>query len=477
MKFNLKKRNPLAANTINLAGGEAFTQSNKLELVTMLLTCFLEDQFYRKANVTVKRLQELVTQIDDKLFVAKAALYARREAGMRSASYLVAGELARQVKGADWTRRFFERVVFRVDDALEILAYNLALYGKPVPNSLKKGLGQALARFDAYQLAKYRREGATLKLVDAVNLLHPPHTEALSQLVAGTLKPAETWETRLTQAGQNAQSDADKADRKAQAWADLVRTGKIGYLALLRNLRNILEQSPDVLDEALALLQNARLIRKSLVMPFQFRTALDAIEQATALPNRQKVIEALSRAVDLALANVPRFEGSTLIALDSSGSMVGRPMKIGSLFAAVLYKTNDADLMLFSDDARWVTLNKADSTLTLAQRMEEKAQCAGTNFHTIFDTAFRGYDRVIILSDMQGWIGHLAPTTSLETYVQRTGSRPKIYSFDLAGYGSLQFPEAGVYALAGFSDKTFETLRFLEQDKAALLRRIEAMEF
>ena len=477
MKFNLKKRNPVAANTINLAGGEAFTQSDKLELVTMLLTCFLEDQFYRKANVTVKRLQELVTQIDDKLFVAKAALYARREAGMRSASYLVAGELARQVKGADWTRRFFERVVFRVDDALEILAYNLALYGKPVPNSLKKGLGQALARFDAYQLAKYRREGATLKLVDAVNLLHPPHTEALSQLVAGTLKPAETWETRLTQAGQNAQSDADKADRKAQAWADLVRTGKIGYLALLRNLRNILEQSPDILDEALALLQSPRLIRKSLVMPFQFRTALDAIEQASALPNRQSVIEALSRAVDLALANVPRFEGNTLIALDSSGSMVGRPMKIGSLFASVLYKTNDADLMLFSDDARWVTLNKADSTLTLAQRMEEKAQCAGTNFHTIFDTAFRGYDRVIILSDMQGWIGHLAPTTSLQAYVQRTGSRPKIYSFDLAGYGSLQFPEAGVYALAGFSDKTMETLQFLEQDKAALLRRIEAVEF
>ena len=118
--------------------------------------------------------------------------------------------------------------------------------------------------------------------------------------------------------------------------------------------------------------QNARLIRKSLVLPFQFRTALDAIEQASALPNRRKVIEALSRAVDLALANVPRFEGHTLIALDSSGSMAGRPMKIGSLFAAVLFKTNDADLMLFSDDARWVTLNKADSTLTLAQRMEEK---------------------------------------------------------------------------------------------------------
>jgi hypothetical protein len=178
----------------------------------------------------------------------------------------------------------------------------------------------------------------------------------------------------------------------------------------------------------------------------------------------------------LALENVPRLDGRTLIALDSSGSMIGRPMKIGSLFAAVLYRTNGADLMLFSDDALMVTFNRDDSTLTLAQRMEDKARFAGTNFHAIFETARKAYDRVIILSDMQGWMGHYAPTKSFEAYVKRTGNRPVIYSFDLAGYGSLQFPEAGVYALAGFSDKTLETLQFLEQDKTALLSQIEAME-
>ncbi len=476
MKFNLKRHKPTEPNTINLAGGEAFTQSEKLELVTMLLTCFLENQFYRSANNTAKRLQELVGQIKDKPFVAKAALYARREAGMRSASHLVAGELAHHVKGAEWSKRFFDRVVYRVDDALEILSYHIAVYGKPLPNALKKGLGKALARFDAYQLAKYRREGASLKLVDAVNLLHPPHTDALGQLMAGTLRPAETWETKLTQAGQQAEGEEDKADRKAVAWADLVRSAKIGYFALLRNLRNILEQSPDVLDEALALLENPRLIRKSLVMPFRYRTALDAIEQAADLPNRQKVIRALGKAVDVSLENVPRFKGRTLIALDCSGSMMGRPIKIGSLFASVLYKVNDADLMLFSDVADFVTLNRDDSTLSLAQRMEGNARYAGTNFHAIFDTARAAYDRVVILSDMQGWMGYHTPTKSFEAYVKKTGNRPRIYSFDLAGYGSLQFPATGVYALAGLTDKTMETLQFLEKDKTALLRQIEAVE-
>jgi len=137
MKFNTKKHNVPEGNTINLAGGPAFAQSRKLELVSMLLTSFLEDQCYRKTSATAARLRELITSIEDKRFVAKAALYARREAGMRSVSHLVAGELAHSVKGADWTKRFYDRLSYRVDDVLEILAYTMAVYGKPVPNSLK----------------------------------------------------------------------------------------------------------------------------------------------------------------------------------------------------------------------------------------------------------------------------------------------------------------------------------------------------
>ena len=193
MKFNtILKREKQRPNAINFAGGQAHAQSDKLELVTILLTSFLEGKYYRGGNETVKRITNLVNAISDKRFVAKAALYARREAGMRSVSHLVAGEIAHSVKGQDWTKSFFDRVVYRADDVLEILAYCMAVYGKPLPNALKKGLGQALARFDEYQLAKYRRDSAELKLVDAVNLVHPPHTDAIRALVAGTLAPANT---------------------------------------------------------------------------------------------------------------------------------------------------------------------------------------------------------------------------------------------------------------------------------------------
>jgi 60 kDa SS-A/Ro ribonucleoprotein len=473
MFFNTKRVN--APSHTNLAGGQAFAESAKLELISVLLTSTLKDEFYRKADATVTRVKQLVATIPDKQFVARAAIYARNEAGMRSVTHLVAGEIAKQVKGESWTAPFYRKVCRRPDDAMEILACYTGQYGRPIPNALKRGLGQALAEFDAYQLAKYRRSGADLSLIDTVNLLHPPHSEALAQLIRGTLAPAETWETKLTQAGQKSESDDEVAQHKADAWEQLIVSRKIGYFAVLRNLRNIISNVPHLMDEVIAILTDERMIKRSLVLPFRYQTALDAIEQSHPAA-ASRLISALSEAVDLSLANVPRFGGKTLVALDGSGSMMGRPIKIGGLFTAVLAKANDADVMLFSDDAKYVALNRRDSTLTLARWLESQCVAAGTNFHSIFQRAMRGYDRVIILSDMQGWIGGHAPTKAFAQWKAKYASNPKVFSFDLNGYGSLQFPENEVYALAGWSDKALETLQFLDSDKRALINQIDKIE-
>jgi hypothetical protein len=475
MRFNLNKSRAAQGTVDNLAGGRAFAETPKLELASLLLTSTLQEQFYRSADAAAQRVRDLVAELPDKVFVAKAAVYARREAGLRSVTHLVAGELARHVKGADWSARFFDRIVRRPDDALEILAYYLAVYGKPLPNALKKGLGRALSRFDAHQLAKYRKATADLSLVDAVNLVHPPHNEALAALVNGTLAPAETWETRMTQAGQSAEDPDRLATLKNEAWVDLVRSRKIGYFALLRNLRNLLEHAPEVIDEALGLLVDEKLIRQSLAMPFRFTTALEAVAVA-ALPRSGDVLAALSTAVDHALANVPVFPGRTLVALDSSGSMMGRPIKTGALFAATLVKANDADLLLFSEDAVYLPLNRRDSTLTLAQFIESKAAAASTNFHAIFQRARGPYDRVIILSDMQGWVGHDAPVASFEAWKARFQADPRVFSFDLQGYGTLMFPQRNVFCLAGFSEKSLGVLKALDDDPLALIKLIEAVE-
>ena len=90
--------------------------------------------------------------------------------------------------------------------------------------------------------------------------------------------------------------------------------------------------------------------------------------------------------------------------------------------------------------------------------------------------AKKSYDRIIILSDMQGWIGGYTPKAEFDAYKKRTGANPYIYSFDLNAYGSLQFPESKVFALAGFSDKVFDLMSLLETDRNALVREIEKIE-
>jgi hypothetical protein len=159
--------------------------------------------------------------------------------------------------------------------------------------------------------------------------------------------------------------------------------------------------------------------------------------------------------------------------------MGGRPIQIASLFASVLFKANNADLMLFSDDAIFMQANPGDSVATIANQISGHMQSGGTNFHAIFTKLIQNqvkYDRIIILSDMQGWVGGYTPAAEFAAYKKLIGSTPVVYSFDLQGLGSMQFPEPSVYCLAGFSEKTMDIMAMLEKDKHALVNAIEAIE-
>lgn len=457
--------------TVNLAGGEALEQSPRLALVSLLLTSMLKDQFYRSADQSLTDLRSLIDQIPDKKFVAKAAVYARTKFGMRSISHVVAGEIATRVKGEKWTKNFFDKVINRPDDMTEILAYYYSLGNKNEPNALKKGFAQALTRFDAYQLAKYKKDGQAVSLIDVANLVHPKNTEAISQLIKGTLKTPDTFETKLSKAGKA--EDVDAA--KTEAWKELLETKRIGYFALLRNLRNIIEQAPELVPQALGLLTNGDMIKKSLVLPFRFLTAIEEIQKLNGQGVRE-ILGGLNIALDLATSNVPKFEGNTLVALDMSGSMQGEQQRIGALFSAIMLKSNNADFLLFDNDAQMYTYNPVDSTLTIAQMIIKACRGGGTNYNAIFETAPRAYDRIIILSDSQAWVGYHTPHASFATYKQRTGANPRIYTIDLSGYGTMQFPENNVYAIAGFSEKIFDVMKLMEQDRNALISEIEKIE-
>ena len=479
-KFNQTVVKP-KTKTTNHAGGQAYKESNELALVSLLLTSFVNDQFYRSSNQSLDDLKNHIKSIPNKEFIAKSAIFARDEFGMRSITHALAGELASELSGKEWAKNFYDKVVSRVDDMSEILSYYLAnktdKKNPKFPNAMKKGFAKAFDKFDEYQLAKYKGENKEVKLVDIVNLVHPiPTTRnktALNALVNDSLKNTITWEAMLSKAGQQASNEEELGQLKADAWIELVSTRKIGYFALLRNLRNIINQAPSAVQAACDMLTDEVMISRSKVLPFRFATAYEEISKLGSSTEVRKVLVAINQALDISACNVPKFDGETLVVIDVSGSMGGRPSEIASLFGAMIAKANQCDVMTFASNANYKQYNPMDSIITI--RNSFRFSGGGTNLKDVFVKANKAYENVIILSDMQSFIGYDTPLTQLNSYKSKFNCNPYIFSFDLAGLGTLQLPQNQVYCLAGFSDRVFDIMSTLKEDRNALINKINSI--
>lgn len=489
-KFNTTLKSK--PDTTNLAGGSAYTKSPKLQIASILLTSFCKDTRYESESDFITRLREQYSKLssDDKIFLAKAAIYARNEFGMRSITHVAANIILDDLKNntLPWASKFFNRVVARPDDMSEIISCYWQDGKKSLPNSLMNGFASAFNRFDDYQISKYMMKDKAVSLVDIVNLCHPKPSErnakALKDLVNNTLKPAETFNNALAKAGRTAETQEQKEKNKAEVWKAFVEKGnKVEMFALLRNLRNIMKDADeDTKKEALKLLVDKNRIKKSKIMPFRFLTAYNEFE------DNAEVREALRDALDLSVSNVPVFDGKTLVALDMSGSMYDswyqiqfvptQPFTIGSVFAAALAKNSNTDLCLFSSDAYFKTdFGKKDTVLSIAKYLHNEATGGGTSFRSVFDLISmhkRKYDRIILISDEQSWIG--TTRTAYNMYRAKFSPECKFFMFDLRGHGTLQIPEANCYSLAGMSDKTFDLMQKLDADPKALVHTIESID-
>lgn len=407
-KFNTKAE-AKKPTEINFMSEQAFTLSDKEELVSTVLTAFLQDGYYEKEQVVVNRILDKLKKVDP-LFAAKLAIYARNEANMRSSSHLIAAAIAKDLSGSDWGKRFYDKVVVRADDMSEILSCYATLNRmdlksiKKIPNSIKKGFKTALERLDAYQIDKYKMKRRSVTLVDLVRLFHPHATqknaEAYKRLLEGKslvdLYEAKILEKEMTKAGQITKdaSEEEKAEAKREAIASVLDNVKgMPIMNLLRNLRNIILYAPDKVDDACAQLRIQNKIVNSRLLPFRFATAYEEIEKMTYSPSelkegasdkitfesdiktqivdratfkslKAKVLDAIEDALELSCLNIPKLEGKTAILVDDSGSMRGdtggssrvsafsktNTSMIGHLFATMFaWKQDDVYVGLFGD--------------------------------------------------------------------------------------------------------------------------------
>lgn len=481
--------------TRNHEGGLAFEMDAKTKLVTTVLASFVEGKFYQSRSQVINELRATVKAVldVDPEFVLKLAVYARKVMLLRSVPLFLLNEYANSGARVSRSRKYVYNTVERVDEITELLALSMdsrkanpeKFGNKKASMFILRGIAPAFNKFDEYQFSKYKGEGNAVSLKDALLMTHPCPKDKEQQalfdaIVNGTLAPPETWEVTISGSGASKES-----------WESILP--KMGYMALLRNLNNFIRHGVD-LEQVISKLTNPVAIKKSKQYPFRYFSAYKAIKDAGYSGSEGRyasaVLNALEKAMELSVENVPKIPGKSLVLVDVSGSMSWRtisdkskvtPAEIASLFGAISSKICDnAQVVVFADQFGVINFVEGSGMLKRMETITRANVGGGTEAHLPMEFARQKrvkYDRVFLFSDMQCYAsgGYGASFAKSFTAYQREVEPAFLYSCDLVGYGTAQVPQSNdkVLMLSGFSEKLFDFVPKFEADRASLVKEIE----
>ncbi len=424
-------------------GGKAMRQRPELELRRAVATCLLwEDAFYERGSDIAERIAALCEKVPAEM-IADLAVRAREELYLRHAPLFLARQLARLHRGRV-VGDTIARVILRADELAEFLAIYWKDRRQPLSAQVKRGLAEAFRKFDAYGLAKYDRDGA-VKLRDVLFLSHAkPRDETQAtlwkRLVDGELEPPDTWEVALS-----------KGADKRETFTRLLKEHKLGYLALLRNLRNMEQAGVDATLVREALVGWAR--RENRILPFQFVAAY-----RTAL----EVADALEQAMAKSIGVEP-LGGSTVLVIDVSGSMnaaLSRRSMLSRIDAAaalaILLReiTPQVRVFTFSDELKEVPNLRGFGLLeAIYQSQPHSATWLGKALTALKAMKRVAPDRMIVVTDEQAHDGLIAAWA------------PRSYVVNVAPYQPALNTMQGWTRVEGFSERIVDWIRIEESEE------------
>ena len=491
-------------------GAPAYVRDVKGELFLLAVTNLAgEDTFYEAGDARDERFRTLVhaATAEDPEWVARLVPWLRTTANLRSAPVVAAVEYVRA--GGPHGRRVVDGALQRADEPAEVLAYYTSRYGRALPQPIKRGVADAARRLYTERAAlKYDGVSRAWRMADVLELCHVrPRDDAQSALFrwlldrrhgrADTVVPAELLPvvhahaqlgavpqderrrhlstTALAEAGVTWEALAGwlggPMDRTA--WEAVIPS--MGYMALLRNLRNFDEAgvSDAVAQTVAARLADPEQVRRSRQFPFRF---VAAYRNAPSL----RWAYALDQAIEAATANVPAFAGRTLVLVDTSGSMTWRhfsarssmlPVQAAAVFGVALAKRgNDVDLYGFADGVFAHRVSPAASLLTEVERLVGRVGEAGhgTRIAEAVRATYRRHDRVVIVTDMQTFPDGGRGGGREGDPVASVPAEIPVYGFNLGGYRPtvLAAGRANRHEFGGLNDATFTLLSLLESGRS-----------
>lgn len=507
--------------TVTHQGGAGYLRDAKSELFLLAVANFVsQESFYETGGQRDDRFTELIRTlaVEDPVWTAGLLGWLRGDGNMRTAAIVGAAEFvkARLEAGqsADVSNRgVVDSVLRRPDEPGELLAYWTARYGRNVPKPVKRGIADSVRRlYSGKSLLKYDTASKGYRFGDILNLVHaspdsgkpwqgelfryaldrrhnpdtavPPASNrtltAHRALMAVPVEERRALVTgadgaaRLAEAGMTWEALAGwlQGPMDAAAWEAVIPS--MGYMALLRNLRNFdeAEVSDEVAGGVVKRLADPEQVARSRQLPMRFYSAYNA---APSL----RWGYALEKALTASLANIPVLGGRTLILVDTSSSMQSGFSRDGTLMrwdAAALFgialgqRCAGSDVVSFSSARYYVSDKPGARTKAFPEARGESLLKAvgrwkdggwflggGTDTASALRQEFKGHDRVVIVTDEQ------AGSDASEVTVAVPATVP-MYTWNLAGYRAGHAPSGGAnrHTFGGLTDAAFRMVPLLE---------------
>lgn len=374
---------------------------------------------------------------------------------------LVRAAMHEKSRGTGLIPKYASKICNRGDEPANALSYFFVTYGKdkPIPNSLKKGLKNVLESFNDYTISKYKMENNFVKTRDVVNLVHA-YSESIDKLMKGKAKQDKTWNSIVSNTKKDEKS-------KTEIWTDALKG--MPHMALLRNLRNLIENN---VDENLYLQKLLDGVEGGKQLPFRYYSAYKFIKNI-ASPN---ILDTVEECLEKSFTNAPHFSGRTMILSDNSGSAWGsltseygsmHIAEIGNLMAVMTAKMCDqGEVGIFGDKLEIIPVRKKQSVFDLVDKCTKAGNDIGGSTENgiwlFFDKALKEkihYDNIFVYSDMQAGHGGLYGLNSrdyiqykcngnyidvpklINEYRKTVNPNVMVYLVQTAGYKDILVPE------------------------------------
>jgi 60 kDa SS-A/Ro ribonucleoprotein len=492
MRFNFsqKGRQPADSRYAYVKTAPANTQ---VDLFTTVLSGSLTGSPAGYESDDLSNLRREVRGSDADL-VAKLAIHFGEGSNFRDLAFLLTAELAVFNGNDEKTAQLVARIVRQPTDIPLWLAYyaRATKPGQRPARAVRKSLGLLLNRIDEFQYSRCHRV-TQLALRDALRLLRPKAMDGtrktlFSAILRDQIPVRSTWEQEWHALYQQHYESPDQRQVVLRdKWKEGISSFRIGYTALLDNLRPMLcaGVSGKVLKLAADYLGNAAAVSRSGTNPLhmvEVYRALLRMEQGGA----GMLAEALELAVLSSSWARSGFgsKGISVIAMDVSNSM-RRPVDglsgvqrfdVAPLLA-MLWKSQGHQLItgIIGNSWRPLELPAKPVLLTVDEfRAHEGEAGYAINAWLVLQDLLRRrqvVDRVLIFTDYRLWdnrsfnqpagadLGHC-----WRQYRSQVAPQARLFLFDLAGYGSrpLECLEDGVFLIAGWRERMIDILEAID---------------